>query len=118
MKIKQRKYILVLSIIVGVLIGFLSAKSFFNATWTALILWYLVGLVLGTLCFDRMSVMYSGIIYGILLTVSFLIFGFQGSPDKLVGFIVFALILSIFGALGGLIATFSGYFIGKKLKRL
>jgi hypothetical protein len=53
-------------------------------------------------------------VYGFFMSVTFLISGFQGSPDKLPGFLALTLGLSIVGALGGLVTVF----IGSRLRRL
>ena len=60
---------------------------------------------------ERKQAVWVGIIYGVFLSFSFLLSGFQGTPDKLSGFIALTVALSFVGALGGLVAVVIGHWI-------
>ena len=110
--IKVMKYY-ISALVVGVVAGILSAHSLFAHSWTAILFWGAVGVVLGFFTKGRKDVIRSGIVYGVFLTLSFLLGGFQGALDKFAGFALFSILLCIPGALGGIIAVF----IGNRLTR-
>ena len=106
--------IVFISAVVGIAWGLLSQTSLLAGQWANLVLWGMVGLALGLFTAGRRLIVWTGIVFGVCLTVSFLLFGFQGSPDKLPGFLVLTLALSVVGAICG-VAT---VFIGSRLRRL
>jgi len=100
---------------IGLLCGFLSTHVFLIG-WLNLIFWGIVGVGLGYFATEKKTMIWSGILYGFFLSISFLFLGFQGMPDKLLGFTIFSLFLSILGAGCGLICVLIGNWIKKKLR--
>jgi len=103
----MRTKILVLSAIVGLCLGFASARILILGTWD-LILWGVIGIIIGLSTRQGRESAGAGILYGFFLTLSFLFAGFGGTSDKLMGFTLLSLGLSIPGMLGGWIAVFIG----------
>jgi hypothetical protein len=93
---------------VGIVCGFISTRSLLAGTWWNVVFWALIGVSLGLFVHGRRDVRWTGIIYGIFLTLSFLLSGFQGTPDKLPEFFVLIAVLSIVGALCGWLVVFIG----------
>jgi hypothetical protein len=106
--------LLIISAIVGIVCGIASVTVFVTAQWANLILWALAGIGLGFFAVGRRAVLWTGIVYGVFLSASFLLVGFQGTPDKLPAFLVLTLGLSVVGALGGIVTVF----VGSQLRRL
>jgi hypothetical protein len=98
--------------VVGMLCGFLSTRAFLIGWWNILF-WGAAGIVIGFFARGRKEIMWSGLYFGFFLSLSFLFSGFQGTPDKLPVFSLFAIFLSIIGALGGWLAVF----LGSKIKK-
>ena len=96
----------------GVVCGTITAY-FFPRAWMDLALWVIAGILVGLFAASKKEVIWSGIIYGFLLTLSFLISGFQGSTDQLGVFALLCLALGAVGALCGLILAY----IGSTLRR-
>ena len=105
----------ILSGLVGVILGYISAHTFFASSWTALIPWGLIGLILGYTALNRKEVFIPGVLYGFFLTFSFLVFGFHGANDKFASFLLFSLILSLVGALGGSVLFVIGITLKSKV---
>lgn len=74
----------------------------------------MVGLLIGAFIEDRGLLRRSGISYGFFLTFAFLISGFQGSADKILGFTVFSFLVSIVGALCGWLFVFVGNWLKRR----
>ena len=93
--------------LVGIVLGFLSANIFLIG-WLNLIIWGIVGLVVGFAYRDTRKAKWAGGFYGFFLTISFLLLGFRGASDKLFMFVLFSLGLSIIGIFCGLILAIIG----------
>ncbi len=100
--------------VAGIAAGLASLTPLLAGKWTNLILWAVVGLVIGLFASGRRAILLAGIVYGVFLSFTFLLAGFGGSPDKLPQFLVLTLGLSVVGALGGVVTVF----IGSRLRRL
>ena len=96
----SRLYIL-LSALVGIATGFVTIHSFFEHSWTSMILWVALGLVVVYFSKDRKSAMYAGASFGFCTIFFWLIAGFGGSLSQVRGFALLLILLSIFGALCG-----------------
>ena len=87
-----------MSAILGAVVGLISAKTFFAHSWTALLPWGLIGLVVGYPAKTKKIVVMSGAIYGFILPVVFTLTGYQGSGPWKPAFFLLALVLGIVGA--------------------
>ena len=99
------------SLIIGILVGFLSAHSVFEHSYTAILFWGSVGLAIGWFT-PVAKIRNCGLAYGFFLMLSFLIFGFQGDKSRFVSFGLLSLVLSLVSALAGWVALL----VGAKLK--
>ena len=106
--------IVLVAAVVGIACGLVSLTRLLAGQWINLIVWGLAGVVLGWYTSGRRLILWAGIVFGVCLTLSFLLAGFQGSPDKLPGFLLLTLGLSVVGAVAG-VAT---VFVGARLRRL
>jgi hypothetical protein len=102
-------------IFAGVICGLLSTHSVLSGSWFNILFWGVAGAILGFFVPERREVLWSGGLYGFFLSISFLFFGFQGSSDKIVGFAVFSLILSVVGIAGGIASVFIGSWVRRRL---
>jgi hypothetical protein len=100
--------------VLGIACGLVSHTSFLEGKWANLIVWGLAGIVFGLFLRDTRQIVWAGIAFGFLLSVTFLIAGFQGSANNLPAFLLLTLVLSVFGIGGGLAAVF----IGSRVRRL
>jgi hypothetical protein len=100
--------ILIASPLVGIACGLVSHLSFLEGKWLNLVLWGVVGVVLGLFASGRRQVVWAGVLFGFCMTVVFLISGFQGNPNQLPAFLVLTLVLSVVGVAGGLVSVFVG----------
>jgi hypothetical protein len=100
--------LLIASAVAGIVCGLVSLTPFLAGQWANLVLWAVAGLVLGLFAAGRRMILWAGILFGVFLSFTFLLAGFQGSPDKLPGFLLLTLGLSVVGALGGLVTVFIG----------
>ena len=106
--------IVIIAAVVGLVCGLASLTSLLAGQWFNLVVWAIVGLVLGLFTAGRRQILWTGIVYGVFLSVTFLLAGFQGSPDNLPGFLVLTLLLSVAGAIGGLVTVL----VGSRLRRM
>ena len=100
--------------VVGIACGLASNTPWLTGQWANLIVWALAGIALGLFVTSNRQIVWTGIVYGFLMAVTFLISGFRGASDKLPAFLLLTLLLSVLGALGGLVAVF----IGSRVRRL
>ena len=110
----QAKTIYIISGIIGLAAGLGTTYPYNLRFLPAIILWGVTGLIVGVLTKDNREATRAGIIYGVLLAISFLLSRFGGSPNKLPAYFLLILVLSIGAAIGGVIAAL----VGSKLKRL
>jgi hypothetical protein len=101
-----RLYIL-LSVLIGIVCGFISSHT--NLGWLNLIVWVLVGLAIIYVSSTRRDALYAGSLFGFITIASWLFTGFQGAPDKFIGFAVLSLGLSILGAACGSVGALVFY---------
>jgi hypothetical protein len=97
---------LVVSIVVGSLLGYIGSMVLFVGSWLSLIPWAIVGLAIGYWG-HRREAMVNGICYGFALAFIFMIAGYTGNAS-LTSRIPFFAILGIFGGLCGLILGLAG----------
>lgn len=103
-----------LIILVGLIVGFVSAHSIFEHSYTAIFFWGAVGLITGTLISSD-KVKNIGLLYGFFLMASFLLFGYQGTRGNLPKFIILALVFSIISSLCGWLSVFMGFKVKEAL---
>ena len=108
----KSKAILFLSVIVGVLCGILSTYPVELKFLAAVIFWSIAGVVIGLFVTGKTEAIQGGLLYGIFLSVGFLLsrFGLTARPIPGILFVVLAFI----GTTVGGIAT---VFVGSKLRR-
>lgn len=92
---------------VGIICGFISAHTLFSHSYTAIIFWGVVGLITGWFTPNK-EIRTMGFSYGFMLILSFLLFNFNGTSNKLFGFILISLLFSIGGAFGGWLSVYVG----------
>src|SRR5262249_27437798 len=110
----QRYALLIAAAVAGLAAGLASITPLLAGKWTNLVLWAVLGLVIGWVAQGRPEGFIAGIVYGVVLSFAFLLAGFGGTPDKLPGYLLLTVGLSLVGALGG-VAT---VFVGSRLRRL
>src|SRR5262249_22474441 len=110
----QRYALLIAAAVAGLAAGLASVTPLLAGKWTNLVLWAVVGLVIGWFASGRREGLIAGIVYGVILSFTFLLAGFGGTPDRLPGFLLLTLGLSVVGALGGVVTVF----MGSRLRRL
>jgi hypothetical protein len=99
--------IIIVSAVIGAVLGLLAAHALFLAWWT-LVPWGIAGVILGY--FSKNKAVLAGIVYGFVLAFVFLIGQYTGDRPLLGRLPAFAL-LALFGAFCGLILTAIGYFV-------
>ena len=102
------------STLVGIVFGVLSNSSLLLGSWLNLAIWAAVGILIGLFIEDISLVRWSGIFYGIFVTISFLISGFKGTPDKIVSFAILSLILGFVGAFCGWCLVYGANWVKRK----
>jgi hypothetical protein len=100
--------LLLVSAVVGVACGLASLSPLLAGQWANLIVWALAGLLLGLFARSGRDALWGGLVYGLLLSVTFLLAGFQGAPDKLPAFLALTLALSVVGMLCGAACVWAG----------
>ncbi len=98
-------------------LGFISAKTFFAHSWTALIPWGIAGLAVGLASKNRKSALWNGAIYGFFLPMSFTIFGFQGNNGSVPALLLLAIILGVIGAGCGMVLSLTGKSVRRERMR-
>ena len=107
-----------ITVLFGMGIGFFSAHTLFATSWIALLLWGVAGVGLGLfLIKEPKESLWTGGIFGFALSLTFLLSVFGGSPDKLPGYLVLALGLSVVGIIGGIASAFLGFFLKSFIKK-
>ncbi len=103
-----------LAAIVGVVCGLISDYSFMAGSWLNLVFWALAGVLLGYLLGNEANLRGSGISFGLFLTLSFLLAGFQGASDQVPGFLLLTALLSLVGIVAGVASLWIGHWLGQK----
>ncbi len=101
------------TVLLGLLLGFIGARVLFVGSWLTLIPWSVAGLVIGFVCSKNESLI-NGVAYGFVLSLSFLISGYSGRPP-LLSRIPFFLVLGAFGAICGVVIALAGHFARVKM---
>jgi hypothetical protein len=104
----KTKSVYLFSSLVGMMCGFISSHTLFSGSWLAIIFWGVVGLALGFFVNETAKASWCGVLFGLFLTVIFLLAGFQGTANNLPGFLLLTLVLSFVGMAGGAISVLSG----------
>lgn len=104
------------SAFIGIVFGILSNYSILLGSWINLVVWSIVGILIGFFIENKSYIRSSGLIYGFFLVASFLIFGFKGTSDKIFSFILLSILLSFVGSICGLALVFIGNWVKKKFR--
>jgi len=102
----KRTYLLTSSIIIALILGIASSTVMFVGSYLALIPWAIAGIMIGILSKNFKDSLFAGILYGIVLPISFFISG-----DKKLDFskiYLLLLILAVIGSVCGAILVFCG----------
>lgn len=110
------KNIFLISALTGIAIGLLSTYPITLGPLPSFILWGTAGVALGFFMDERRTIIYSGILYGVFLSIVFLFSRFGGSTDKITSYALFAAVLSIIGAISGIVTIFVGLRLKQKVK--
>jgi hypothetical protein len=103
------------SSLVGVVFGILANYTVLQGSWFNLVVWALVGLLIGAFIEEARFIRWSGICYGTFLTAAFLVSGFQGSADKIPAFTLLTLVLCVVGAFCGWCLVVTGNWLKRKM---
>ena len=106
----------VVGVLLGVVLGFIASKILFVGSWLTLIPWGIGGLVVGFFTKNKKEAVLSGIIYGFVLSVVFLIAGYNGTRS-LLSVLPFFILLGLFGGVCGLVLALAGYFLRRFLRK-
>ncbi len=98
----------------GTVVGLLSTFPIALGPVPSLLVWTLAGIALGYFTQDGKQILWSGVLYGIFLSIFFLFSRFGGSADKILAYSLFVAALSVVGALAGIVVVFVGSKIPKK----
>jgi hypothetical protein len=112
----KSNWIFVAAVLVGAACGLASLSPWLAGQWANLIVWAVAGVALGLLAAGRRMIVGAGIVYGVCLSLTFLLGGFRGSPDKLPGLVVLTLALSVIGAIGGIVTVWAGSWLRGRVK--
>ncbi len=104
------------SAMVGVACGVISNHSLLAGSWANLLFWAAAGIILGWFAVGRKQILSAGVLYGLFLTLTFLLSGFRGTSDKLAGFLVLTAGLVGVGAVCGLACVFIGSWLRQRLR--
>jgi hypothetical protein len=105
----------VVSILIGVLLGFIGARVLFVGSWLSLIPWGIAGVAIGTWSQKR-EWLVTGSSYGFAIAFVFMVAGYAGSASLLSRLPFFA-ILGVIGAVCGLMLGVGGYWLKSVIKK-
>lgn len=105
---------LIVSIIVGAVLGVLGAKYLFVGSWLSLVLWGIVGLALGFWSGKRKALL-NGVVFGFVVSFVFIASGYSGTAP-FVSRIPFFALLGLVGAVCGLVLGWLGSLIRNRVK--
>jgi hypothetical protein len=94
--------------VAGVATGLVSTFPWELGPAASLPLWALVGVLLGLLVARSGRVVAVGVGYGVCLTLAFLYSRYGGSASHLAAYTAFVLVMSVGGALAGVVTAFAG----------
>ncbi len=106
---------IVVSVIVGALLGVIGARYLFVGSWLSLIPWGIAGLLIGYWSQKREWPV-NGICYGFAVCFVFMLAGYSGNASLISRLLFFALI-GAFGAFCGLFLGWAGFEIKEKTKK-
>jgi hypothetical protein len=101
--IMYKDRLLIISGVAGLILGFLTGKTFLAHTPLVLLPWTVLGLFIAYCIKDRKEAIVTGSVYGFALFISYLVAGFGGSKSQIFGFIFLTLIIGLIGAVYGII---------------
>jgi hypothetical protein len=96
----------------GLIAGFITGY-FPVGPLVSFVVWGIMGVVLGFFVIDKKEALWAGAIYGFILTFIFMLLRFGGTMDKLPGYLLLTLAMSIAGIIGRTVAIFIGNFVKK-----
>jgi hypothetical protein len=102
MKLRINTASQVVSAIIGYILGYIGGPAFI------LIIWGVVGLVIGAYCVTRKAALINGAIYGFFVSYIFMLYGYSGSQPLSTRLLPF-MVLGLFGAVCGATLGFFGY---------
>ena len=103
-------------VIFSVLLGFLCIRLKLHG-WLNILPWSISALIVGYISLNKRESLINGAILGYFIFVSYIFFGYKGNTElsQYSRFIIFMLLFSFIGALSGLIGSYIGYLIHKKI---
>src|SRR6185437_6792698 len=107
----SNKLYIFLAALVGALCGFLTIHSFLAHSWTSIIFWIVIGLIVVYFSSNRKAALYAGASFGFFNIATWLISGFQGAADQIRGFMVLTVGLSIAGVVCGALGALLFYWL-------
>jgi len=111
----MKKYC-IYTIVIAIICGFVSAHSIFERSYTAILFWAVIGLLIG-LWTMRNAVRNIGLLYGFFLMFAFLLFGYQGDRNHMIKFVLLSVGLSMISAFCGWLVVFIGSKLRLKFKK-
>lgn len=100
------------ALIVGLLTGYFHfgpVESFLS--------WGIVAFVVGYFLQNKKEVWVSGVVFGLVLSFAFMLSAFGGTSDKLPGYLILTLGISIAGIIGSIVTIFFGNFLKRKVSK-
>ena len=107
---------IVVSILVGALLGVIGARYLFVGSWLSLIPWGMAGLLIGYWSQKR-EWLVNGICFGFAVCFAFMIAGYSGSASLISRLPFFALI-GVFGGACGLVLGWLGFVIKRRVEEV
>jgi hypothetical protein len=103
-------------VIFSVLLGFLCIRLKLHG-WLNILPWSISALIVGYISLNKRDSLINGAVLGYFIFVSYIFFGYKGNTElsQYSRFIIFMLLFSFIGALSGLIGSYIGYLIHKKI---
>ena len=100
----------------GVVCGFVTIHSPLAHSWTSIIFWVVVGLVIIYFSPNRRTAIYAGAIFGFLDIASWLLSGFQGTFAQLPGILTIMVIASTLCATVGALGAVLFYWLFRRTR--
>jgi hypothetical protein len=103
-------------VIFSVLLGFLCIRLKLHG-WLNILPWSISALIVGYISLNKRDSLINGAVLGYFIFVSYIFFGYKGNTElsQYSRFMIFMLLFSFIGALSGLIGSYIGYLIHKKI---
>ncbi len=100
--------------VAGVILGIIGARYLFVGSWLILIPWGIAGVLLGFGGTKNESIV-SGVTYGFVVALAFLVAGYTGH-FPLLSRLPFFVVMAAFGGICGALLGMSGFFLNRKLQ--